>query len=90
MLQVSRTEREGAERRGRQTDGKRARARGWPREFERSVKGFDCCVEKGDTLGKNEVRMAQNDRKWPLRDDVRMDTATCRGKKQKKEKHRET
>lgn len=26
---------------------KRERTRGWPREFEESVKGFDCSREKG-------------------------------------------
>lgn len=83
--------REGGSRRKRETDRwkKRARTRGWPREFERSVKGFDCCVGKGDTLGKNEVRMVQDDRKWPLRDDTRMDTVTC-GKKKKQKKERRT
>lgn len=55
MLQVSRTEREGEGRgaaektRGRKTDRwkKRERTRGWPREFEESVKGFDCSREEG-------------------------------------------
>lgn len=55
--------REGESRRKRETDRwkKRARTRGWPREFERSVKGFDCCVEKGDTLGE---KWSENGTKW--------------------------
>lgn len=57
MLQVSRAEREGAGR----GDGeekeidrwkKRARARGWSREFEESVKEFDCNGGKGGRLGR--------------------------------------
>lgn len=82
--------REGGSRRKRETGRwkKRARTRGWPREFERNVKGFDCCVEKGDTLGENEVRMAQNNRKWPLRDDTRMDTVTCVKKNKRKNTER--
>lgn len=82
-----------AEQRGREeTDRwkKRARTRGWPREFERSVKGFDCCAEKGDTPGENEARMAQNDTEWPLRDDGRMDTVTCGGRKQQRETWRDS
>lgn len=52
MLQVSRTEREGegrgdGERKEIDRWKKRERARGWPREFEESVKGFDCSREKG-------------------------------------------
>lgn len=58
MLQVSRIEGRGRGKKTRQTEKeidrwkKRERARGWPREFEESVKGFDCSREKG-TWGEN-------------------------------------
>lgn len=54
------------------------------------MKGFDCCAEKGDTPGENGARMAQNDTKWPLRDDARMDTRTCGGRKQRRETWRDS
>lgn len=47
MLQVSRTEREGRGDEEIDRWKKRERKRGWPREFEGSVKGFDCSREKG-------------------------------------------
>ncbi len=52
MLQVSRTEREGEGRGDREREEidrwkKRERTRGWPREFEESVKEFDCSREMG-------------------------------------------
>lgn len=36
---------------------KAKRTRGWPREFEGRVKGFDCSREKGDTWGENETKL---------------------------------
>lgn len=45
---------------------KAERTRGWPREFEGRVKGFDCSREKGDTWGENETKLTWNDTKWLL------------------------
>lgn len=67
MLQVSRA-RAGGRGDGEEIDRwkKRARARGWSREFEGSVKGFDCNGRKrvvvegrsGGTWRENEAKMA--------------------------------
>lgn len=60
MLQVSRA-RAGGRGDGEEIDRwkKRARARGWSREFEGSVKGFDC--NGGKEWGACEEKMKQ---KW--------------------------
>lgn len=67
MLQVSRA-RAGGSGDGEEIDRwkKRARARGWSREFEGSVKGFDCNGGKrvmaegcsGGMWRENEAKMA--------------------------------
>lgn len=61
MLQVSRA-RAGGREDGEEIDRwkKRARARGWSREFEESVKGFDC---NRRTSGGGEVQWGHMERK---------------------------
>lgn len=71
VLQVSRADREW-ERRETEIDRwkKRERVRGWPREFEGSVKGFDCSRQKdghvgrkwstNDTKAENDIKLGLN------------------------------
>lgn len=81
--------REGGSRRKRETDRwkKRARTRGWPREFERSVKGFDCCVEKGGHAGR---KWSENGTKWQKMATQGWHEKGCGDMWTKKEKHWET
>lgn len=77
--------REGGQRRKREIDRwkKRARTRGWPREFEKSVKGFDCSCEKGihgEKMEQEWHKMTQNGHLYGWGDGTRMDMMTY-GKK---------
>lgn len=72
MLQVSRREREGRGDGLKKGEGdrqmeKKARTRGWLREFEESVKGFDCSEEKGTHGEKMKQKWHKmTKKKWPL------------------------